>query len=109
VETIVVGSAWVRAGHTAILTEDVAAVLGRPPASFQTWVDQHRKPWSGGAGPRREHVTTELCARVAWMRGDGDGVHLGRYEPSLQLVGEHQIGQFRLEIGVLEPVTVFVM
>jgi len=42
VDMIVVGSAWVRTGHNAILTDDVAGVLARPPTSFQTWVDQHR-------------------------------------------------------------------
>jgi len=42
VDMIIVGIAWARAGHNAILTDDVAAVLGRPPTSFQTWASRHR-------------------------------------------------------------------
>jgi uncharacterized protein YbjT (DUF2867 family) len=42
VEAIVVGSAWVRAGHNAILTDDVSRILGRPPTSFETWARDHR-------------------------------------------------------------------
>ncbi|WP_397311975.1 NAD(P)H-binding protein [Parafrankia sp. CH37] len=43
VDMIITGAAWVRAGHNAILTDDVAAVLGRPPTSFQSWVMRHRR------------------------------------------------------------------
>jgi uncharacterized protein YbjT (DUF2867 family) len=42
VDIIITGSAWVRAGNNAILTGDVADVLGRPPASFDTWARDHR-------------------------------------------------------------------
>ncbi|TCJ33372.1 MULTISPECIES: NAD(P)H-binding protein [unclassified Parafrankia] len=42
VEVIIIGSAWVRAGRNAILTNDLATVLGRPPTSFQAWAYQHR-------------------------------------------------------------------
>lgn len=42
VDVIITGSAWVRAGHNAILTADVTRVLGRPPASFDTWARDHR-------------------------------------------------------------------
>jgi hypothetical protein len=41
VEATVTGSAWARAGHNAVLTGDVAAVLGRPPATFRTWAKDH--------------------------------------------------------------------
>ena len=41
VEQIVTGSSWARAGHNAILTDDVAAVVGRPPTPFATWVDRN--------------------------------------------------------------------
>jgi hypothetical protein len=41
VEQIVTGSSWARAGHNAILTDDVAAVLGRPPTSFAMWVERN--------------------------------------------------------------------
>jgi hypothetical protein len=37
VEQIVTGSSWARAGHNAILTDDVVAVLGRPPTPFAMW------------------------------------------------------------------------
>jgi uncharacterized protein YbjT (DUF2867 family) len=42
VDVIITGSAWVRAGHNAILTDDVTRVLGRPPASFDAWARDHR-------------------------------------------------------------------
>jgi len=42
VDVIVTGSAWVRAGRNAILTDDVARVLGRPPTSFDAWARDHR-------------------------------------------------------------------
>jgi uncharacterized protein YbjT (DUF2867 family) len=46
VEEIVAGSAWARAGHGAVLTSDVERILGRPPASFRTWVRDHRGAFS---------------------------------------------------------------
>jgi uncharacterized protein YbjT (DUF2867 family) len=46
VDLIITGSAWVRAGHNAILTDDVTRVLGRPPASFDTWAHDHRHAFS---------------------------------------------------------------
>jgi uncharacterized protein YbjT (DUF2867 family) len=39
---IMVGASWVRAGHNAVLTDDVARILGRPPTSFETWARDHR-------------------------------------------------------------------
>lgn len=42
VDAIITGVAWARAGHNAILTEDVARVLGRPPTSFETWARDHQ-------------------------------------------------------------------
>ena len=41
VEQIVTGSSWARAGHNAILTDDVAAVLGRPATPFALWVQRN--------------------------------------------------------------------
>jgi uncharacterized protein YbjT (DUF2867 family) len=41
VEQIVTGSSWARAGHNAILTDDVATVLGRPPTPFAMWVQRN--------------------------------------------------------------------
>jgi uncharacterized protein YbjT (DUF2867 family) len=41
VEQIVTGSSWARAGHNAILSDDVAAVLGRPPTPFALWVERN--------------------------------------------------------------------
>ncbi|BEL03442.1 NAD(P)H-binding protein [Actinoplanes sichuanensis] len=38
VDATVLGSAWARAGHNAVLTGDVADVLGRPPSTFRDWV-----------------------------------------------------------------------
>lgn len=48
VDMIIVGSAWARAGHNAILTDDVAHILGRPPTSFRTWAHQHRDAFISG-------------------------------------------------------------
>lgn len=42
VEQIVTGSAWARAGHNAVVTEDVASILGRPATSFDAWVKRNR-------------------------------------------------------------------
>ena len=42
VAEIVAGSAWARAGHNAVLTDDVARVLGRPATSFRAWAEDHR-------------------------------------------------------------------
>jgi hypothetical protein len=36
------GAALVRSGGNAIVTGDVAAVLGRPARSFAAWVRDHR-------------------------------------------------------------------
>jgi uncharacterized protein YbjT (DUF2867 family) len=47
VDVIVTGSAWVRAGHNAIITDDVADVLGRPPTSFEAWSRDHRAVFAG--------------------------------------------------------------
>jgi uncharacterized protein YbjT (DUF2867 family) len=41
VEQIVTGSSWARAGHNAIVTDDVAAVLGRPATPFALWVQRN--------------------------------------------------------------------
>ena len=46
VEATIVGSAWARAGHNAVLTEDVPAVLGRPAGSFTAWARRHREAFS---------------------------------------------------------------
>jgi hypothetical protein len=43
VDVIVTGSAWVWAGQHAILTDDVARVLHRPPASYEAWARDHRE------------------------------------------------------------------
>jgi uncharacterized protein YbjT (DUF2867 family) len=34
---VAAGTAWVRDGHNAIVTDDVERVLGRPPTGFTTW------------------------------------------------------------------------
>jgi hypothetical protein len=31
------GVMWARAGHNAVLTEDVPQILGRPASTFETW------------------------------------------------------------------------
>jgi uncharacterized protein YbjT (DUF2867 family) len=41
-ESALAGAALVRAGGNAVLTTDVADVLGRPPTSFEAWVISHR-------------------------------------------------------------------
>ncbi|WP_328472132.1 NAD(P)H-binding protein [Actinoplanes sp. NBC_00393] len=41
-EAIRIGVAWARAGHNAVLTDDVARVLGRPPTGFREWAADHR-------------------------------------------------------------------
>lgn len=35
------GMAYVRAGHNAFLADDIARVLGRPPATFASWVAEN--------------------------------------------------------------------
>ncbi|WNV82854.1 NAD(P)H-binding protein [Umezawaea sp. Da 62-37] len=35
------GTAWVREGHNAVVTDDVERVLGRPPTGFADWVRDH--------------------------------------------------------------------
>jgi uncharacterized protein YbjT (DUF2867 family) len=37
VDAMLIGVAWARAGHNAVLTDDVAAVLRRPPATVDAW------------------------------------------------------------------------
>jgi uncharacterized protein YbjT (DUF2867 family) len=41
VAQIVTGTSWARAGHNAVLTDDVAAVLGRAPTPFSMWVERN--------------------------------------------------------------------
>jgi uncharacterized protein YbjT (DUF2867 family) len=41
VDAVLTGVEWARAGHNAVVTEDVAEVLGRPATSFATWVRDH--------------------------------------------------------------------
>ncbi|MCO1660151.1 hypothetical protein [Pseudonocardia humida] len=36
------GVGWARAGHNAVLTDDVAEVLGRAPNPVRTWTRDHR-------------------------------------------------------------------
>jgi uncharacterized protein YbjT (DUF2867 family) len=48
VEMIITGSAWVRTGHNAIVTDDVNRILRRPPTSFEAWVDDHRSAFTEG-------------------------------------------------------------
>ncbi|MEV4639443.1 SDR family oxidoreductase [Actinoplanes sp. NPDC049548] len=47
VRATVIGTAWARAGHNRILTDDVARVLGRPPATFRDWARRHREAFAG--------------------------------------------------------------
>jgi uncharacterized protein YbjT (DUF2867 family) len=42
VDLILEGSGYVAAGGVAVVTDDVARVLGRPPRSFRQWAEQHR-------------------------------------------------------------------
>jgi hypothetical protein len=42
VDAVLAGSAYVRQGRNAVLTDDVARVLSRPPTGFATWVRDHR-------------------------------------------------------------------
>ncbi len=39
--SIAIGTAWVREGHNAVVTDDVERVLGRPPTRFSDWVRDH--------------------------------------------------------------------
>ncbi|MDR7275176.1 NAD(P)H-binding protein [Catenuloplanes atrovinosus] len=36
------GIAWSRDGHNAVVTDDVARLLGRPPTTFRAWAEDHR-------------------------------------------------------------------
>ncbi|HWO63253.1 MAG TPA: NAD(P)H-binding protein [Umezawaea sp.] len=40
-EEVARGTAWVREGHNAVVTDDVERVLGRPPRRFTDWVRDH--------------------------------------------------------------------
>jgi uncharacterized protein YbjT (DUF2867 family) len=42
VDAVIAGAAYVRDGANAIVTDDVARVLGRPPRSFRDWALEHR-------------------------------------------------------------------
>jgi len=42
VDPMIAGMGWVRAGRNAVVTGDVAALLGRPPGRFAGWVHDHR-------------------------------------------------------------------
>ncbi|MDP9795094.1 uncharacterized protein YbjT (DUF2867 family) [Catenuloplanes nepalensis] len=44
------GIAWSRDGHNAVVTDDVRRVLGRAPASFRTWAQDHRDAFRAGGG-----------------------------------------------------------
>jgi uncharacterized protein YbjT (DUF2867 family) len=46
VDMYATGLAWARSGHNAVVTDDVARILGRPPTSFETWVEQHRSAFT---------------------------------------------------------------
>lgn len=48
VDTVITAFAWVRAGGNAVLTGDVAQILGRPPASFRTWARDHKDAFITG-------------------------------------------------------------
>ncbi|MDR0359924.1 MAG: SDR family oxidoreductase [bacterium] len=48
VDVMVTGLAWTRAGHNAVVTDDVERVLGRPPASFERWCRDHRAAFGAG-------------------------------------------------------------
>ena len=43
VDTVIEGAAYVRAGHNAVVTDDVARVLNRPPRTFLDWAKEHRE------------------------------------------------------------------
>lgn len=40
-DEVTAGTAWVREGHNAVVTEDVQRVLGRPPTRFADWAREH--------------------------------------------------------------------
>ncbi|NEB76053.1 NAD(P)H-binding protein [Streptomyces sp. SID14478] len=42
VDGVLEGLAYVRAGHNAIVTDEVERVLGRPPRTFAQWATEHR-------------------------------------------------------------------
>jgi uncharacterized protein YbjT (DUF2867 family) len=42
VDAVLTGIGWARAGHNAVLTDDVRRVLGRPPGTVEAWTRDHR-------------------------------------------------------------------
>lgn len=42
VDAVITAFGWVRSGGNAVVTGDVAQILGRPPASFRTWAHDHQ-------------------------------------------------------------------
>ncbi|MGH8922429.1 MAG: SDR family NAD(P)-dependent oxidoreductase, partial [Actinomycetes bacterium] len=42
VDAAITGMAWARAGHNAVLTQDVPRILGRPATTFTAWVRDHQ-------------------------------------------------------------------
>jgi uncharacterized protein YbjT (DUF2867 family) len=47
VDAMLLGVGWARAGHNAVVTDDVPRILGRPARSFETWA---RAALTDGAG-----------------------------------------------------------
>ncbi|MDO3647565.1 SDR family oxidoreductase [Nocardia mangyaensis] len=43
IEGALIGQTFIRDGHNALLSGDVAAVLGRPPRSYAEWAGDHRE------------------------------------------------------------------
>ena len=46
VATVITGSAWVRDGRNAIVTDDVERLLGRPSTTFADWARDHRSAFA---------------------------------------------------------------
>lgn len=46
VDAMLVGAAWVRAGRNAVLTDDVARLLARPPTTFESWANAHQEAFN---------------------------------------------------------------
>ncbi|MEV5433114.1 SDR family oxidoreductase [Streptomyces sp. NPDC052701] len=45
-DSVLAGSAYVRAGRNAVVTDGVRGVLGRPPRTFREWAEDHREAFA---------------------------------------------------------------
>ncbi|OLF18182.1 NAD(P)H-binding protein [Actinophytocola xanthii] len=58
VDAILTGVAWARAGHNAVVTQDVPRLLGRPATTFAAWANDHRDAFGARNPSGSAHVVS---------------------------------------------------